>query len=113
MRDGFLFYRSFAQAMHGLPAEDYKRLMLILIDYALDDKEPEEISGIAESMFILMRPQIDANNRRYENGRKGGRPKKTRGKPVVETRAEEKVQTTGEPMPEELREKWSKMLKSD
>ena len=112
MREGFLFYRSFAQAMNGLPAEDYKKLMLILIDYALDGVEPEEMSGIAESMFILMKPQIDANNRRYENGRKGGRPKKTRPeKPVVETRAEE--YKTGEPMPEELRKKWSKMLKND
>ena len=32
-------------------------------------------------MFKLLKPQLDANTRRYENGCKGGRPKKTEEKP--------------------------------
>ena len=42
--------------------------------YALDGIEPE-LTGGALGIFKLIKPQIDANNRRFENGQKGGRPK--------------------------------------
>lgn len=75
MRDGFIFYKSFYEAIKNLPPKDKIKLYEGLIEYALLDKEPN-FSGISKGMFELMRPQIDANNRRYENGKKGGRPKK-------------------------------------
>lgn len=95
MKQGFIYYRSFAEAMRTLPAEDFKNLMVALTDYALDGVIPEDLTGVIGGMFILMKPQIDANNRRAENGKKGGRPKK---KPEIEKRAD--------PMPEEMRKKW-------
>ena len=66
MRDSFVFYRSFADAIAGLPPEEYKKVMQAIIGYALD--------GIEYTVFCLVKPQIDANNKRYENGKKGGRP---------------------------------------
>ena len=45
-----------------------------LCNYALNDVEPE-LTGAPSAMFKLLKPQVDANNRRYENGKKGGRPK--------------------------------------
>lgn len=74
MRDSFVFYRSFAESVKNLPPEEYKKVMQSILDYALDGKEPEQ-SGIEYTVFCLVKPQIDANNKRYENGRKGGRPK--------------------------------------
>ena len=92
MRDSFVFYRSFAEAIRELDPEDRVLLIDILIDYALDDKQPE-CSGAVKGMFLLIKPQIDANNKRYDNGRKGGRPK-TKQKPnenQIETKADPNV----------------------
>ena len=44
------------------------------MEYGLDEKEPET-AGIEKAIFLLVKPQIDANNKRYQNGTKGGRPK--------------------------------------
>ena len=73
MRDSFVFYRSFADAIAGLPPEEYKKVMQAIIGYALDGTEPPA-GGIEYTVFCLVKPQIDANNKRYENGKKGGRP---------------------------------------
>lgn len=85
MRDSFIFYRSFADAIKELEPNDRSALVDILMSYALDDVEPD-CTGPVKGMFLLIKPQIDANNRRYENGKKGGRPKNqdvTKHKPNI------------------------------
>ena len=78
MRDGFIFYESFRNAMKDLPAETQLLLYNAIADYALYDTEPDfGGDGIASGFFTLMRPQIDANNRRRDVGARGGRPSKT------------------------------------
>ena len=78
MRDGFIFYESFRSAMKGLPAETQVLLYNAIADYALYDIEPDFADdGIARGFFTLMRPQIDANNRRRDAGARGGRPSKS------------------------------------
>ena len=83
-RDSFVFYRSFYEAI--LEIQD-KALRMDCFDaivmYALYGVEPKEGSEIVQMVFKLVKPQIDANNRKYENGKKGaefgklgGRPKK-------------------------------------
>lgn len=74
MRDSVVFYRSFYEAIKMLPAEQFKASALAILEYGLDGKEPET-EGIERTVFCMAKPQIDANNRRYENGTKGGRPK--------------------------------------
>lgn len=74
MRDGFVFYRSFYECFSNLSKKDKLVLFDALCNYALNDIEPELV-GVPEAIFKLLKPQVDANNRRYENGRKGGRPK--------------------------------------
>lgn len=76
MRDGFVFYRSFAEALTDIDDKTFRQVMDAVMWYALDDREPE-LTGIPNAIFKLIKPQIDANTRRYENGKKGGRPKKT------------------------------------
>lgn len=71
-REGFVFYRSFKEAISNLDDSTYRRVVDVISDYALDGKLPE-CSGVVSTIFKLVKPQIDANNKRYENGKKGGR----------------------------------------
>ena len=45
-----------------------------ITDYSLDMKEPE-LTGFPKALFSLIRPFLDANTQRWENGCKGGAPK--------------------------------------
>lgn len=74
MRESVVFYRSFLEATEELPAEDFKRCVMAILRYGLDGEVPTT-SGIEKTIFIMAKPQIDKNNQRYENGKKGGRPK--------------------------------------
>lgn len=80
MRDSFIFYRSFFESFDGLSKKDKLLLFDAICNYALNDIDPQ-LTGVPLSMFKLLKPQLDANIRRYENGCKGGRPKKTETKP--------------------------------
>ena len=80
MRDSFIFYRSFFESFDGLSKKDKLLLFDAICNYALNDIEPD-LSGVPSAMFKLLKPQLDANKRRFENGCKGGRPKKTEPKP--------------------------------
>ena len=71
-RDSFIFYRSFANALSGLTDKQISSCMRALMAYALDGEEVK-CDGVVKMFMELVRPQIDANNRRYENGSKGGR----------------------------------------
>lgn len=83
MRDSYVFYRSFAEAIESLPAETYKAVMVALNKYAMDGITPE-LTGIEQTIFMLAKPQIDANNRKYENGKKGAAYGKDGGRPPQE-----------------------------
>lgn len=74
MRESFIFYKSYAEQLRKLPDEQFATIMKAIFDYAFAG---EEVTlGVIESViFGLIKPQIDANNVRYENGKKGGRPK--------------------------------------
>lgn len=74
MRDSVVFYRSFYEAIRELPDGDLVKCFKAIMDYGLDEVVPEE-AGIAKSIYLMAKPQIDANNKRYLNGTKGGRPK--------------------------------------
>ena len=73
-RESFVFYRGFAECIKELDKDVRCECYEALIDYALDGIEPET-NGIVMAVFKAFKAQIDANNRRYENGQKGGRPK--------------------------------------
>ena len=75
MRDSFVFYRGFYESFSELSKKDKLALFDALCNYALNDVEPE-LTGTPSAIFKLLKPQVDANNRRYANGLKGGRPKK-------------------------------------
>ena len=77
-RDGFVFYKSFAEAICDLQDDVKLECLNAIIDYGIYGIE-RELSGIPAIVFKLVKPQLDANNKRFSDGKKGGRPKKTDG----------------------------------
>lgn len=73
-RESFVFYKSFYEALICLDEKDQLACFDAMARYALYGEAPE-VTGAAKSLFIAFKPQIDANNRRYSNGCKGGKPK--------------------------------------
>lgn len=73
-RESFVFYRSFAEALTDLDEITRVHCYDAIIDYAINGSE-RELQGIESAVFKLIKPQIDANNRRFENGLRGGAPK--------------------------------------
>ena len=69
MRDSVVFYRSFYDAIKNIPEVDQLKAYTAIMEYAMNDVQPE-IDGIALAIFLLVKPQIDANNKRYESGKK-------------------------------------------
>ena len=69
----FVFYESFYIAMESLSLEEKDEYILSICNYALYE-ETFELSPKIESMFQLVKPQLDANIRKRKNGKLGGRP---------------------------------------
>ena len=78
MRDSFVFYKSFLDALSCFPDKVQLQLFRAITSYALDDVDPD-LTGAAKGVWALIKPQIDVNNIRYINGCKGGL-KKGQGK---------------------------------
>lgn len=71
-----IFYESFYEAIRELPDADRLAAYDAICKYGCTGEEPE-VSGVVKVVFTLVKPQIDANERRAATGKKGGRPRKT------------------------------------
>lgn len=67
-RDSFIFYRSFYEAISELSKEDQADTYNAIMQYALNQKEIQ-LKGISKAIFSLVKPQLDANYKKYENGK--------------------------------------------
>lgn len=81
-KESFVFYKSFFEAIRKLKAADKVKVYDAICELALEEKD-SELTGMADIVFTLIRPQIKANNQKFKNGlkgaesgKKGGRPKK-------------------------------------
>ena len=81
MRNSFVFYRSFNEAMAELSESDQLTLYRAIVGYGLDGQEASFDSSYLRMAWKLIKPQLDANWRRYENGCKGGAPVGSRNNP--------------------------------
>ena len=96
MKESIIIYRSFYEAIKDLPKEQQADAWMAIFEYGLNQNEID-LSGIVSTVFKLVKPQLDANLKRYENGSKGGRPKnliETKEKPnhnLTETKHEPNV----------------------
>jgi len=73
-RNSFVFYDSFYKAMSYLNDKEKIQYIEAICNYSLFDITIDMDLKI-EAMFALIKPQIDANIRKRENGKKGGRPR--------------------------------------
>ena len=67
MRDNFIFYRSFYESAKTLRKSQRLDFYEAIFELALNG-ENKALSGVAQGMFALVQPQIEANNKRYQNG---------------------------------------------
>jgi hypothetical protein len=74
MRDSFVFYRSFQRSIQHLDAGEQLEVYHAIIAYALDQVEPE-LTRYSQAVWEAIKPQIAANQRKYEAGLRGGKPK--------------------------------------
>lgn len=69
MRDTTIIYRSFYEAIKTLSKEDQANVWEAVFEYSLNMKEIE-LQGVANTIFLLMKPNLEANIKRYNNGKK-------------------------------------------
>ena len=76
-RDTSIFYKNHYETILKLPAVKQLLIFKAVFDYAFYGKLTEfnEEDFACGIIFDLIKPQIDANNRKYQNGKLGGRPK--------------------------------------
>ncbi len=82
-RESFVFYRSFYEGIKELPRDIQGEVLTAIMEYGLNGVTTENQKPITKAIFALIKPQLDANNQRFENGKlgaehgkKGGRPRK-------------------------------------
>lgn len=80
MRSSFVFYDSWWEAIKNLPRDVQGDVLTAIIEYGLSGETTEQLKPITKAMLAMVKPQIDVNNQRYENGKKGGRPPKDRNR---------------------------------
>ena len=82
-RDSMIFYRSFYESVNGLSPVIKAEVYDAIFRYGLDFEEPSFTDEIARALFTLIKPQLDANIKRFENGNK---PKNKRSESKTEAK---------------------------
>lgn len=72
--ESFVFYASFYDALEGMPEDVQFAVLKETARYGIYGGEPK-LTGVADALFKLIRPQLDANRKRRVYGREGGAPK--------------------------------------
>lgn len=78
-KESTIIYRSFYEAIKELPEKNQCEVWNAIFQFALDETEVE-LGGISKTVFRLIKPQIEANNRRYKNGCKDKKSDKKKAK---------------------------------
>ena len=68
-KESFVFYKSFYDALQDLKEKDRLKVYDAICDLALNGNETK-LTGVAKTIFTLIKPQILANTKRYKNGKR-------------------------------------------
>ena len=72
---GFTFYKNFYELIKYLPDDIKAKILISIMEYMFDDKEPE-LDGLANGIWVNLKFVLNKSKRNIKNGVKGGRPKK-------------------------------------
>lgn len=96
-RGQFTFYRSFWEAVKGLPKKDKLPILEAIISYALDGAEPAGLTQSQAAFFLLVKPNLDSSRKKASNGKQGGsKPKANRKQKPSEKENEEEIEKENE-----------------
>lgn len=87
MRDSTIFYRSFFEAIKDLDTATQGEVYNAIFEFSLNFNEVE-LTGISKTIFTLIKPQLQANIKKYENG---SNPKTKREKSKPEAKRKQSV----------------------
>lgn len=85
MRDSAIIYRSFYEAIKELPKPNQAEVWEAIFEYSLNFNEIE-LKGISKTIFTLIKPQLEANIKKFLNGTK---PKQKGSKTEASEKPEE------------------------
>ena len=95
--ESFIFYASYYEALQSIPEQIRIVVYEEIMRYALYVGYEPKIEGIGKACFDLIRPQIDANIKRRENGKKGAEYGQKGGRPVTKKPQENPKKTPKKP----------------
>lgn len=73
-RNSFIFYKSFKDGIDNLDSKEQLSLYRAIVEYSLRRIEPNLTGRMERMAWNLIKPQLEANWVKYENGCKGGAP---------------------------------------
>lgn len=68
-RDSMIFYRSFYESIKELPSKNQLELYNAIFELSFNSNDTQ-LTGLSKTIFTLVRPQVEANLKRYLNGSK-------------------------------------------
>ena len=74
-KDSFIIYRSFYIGLQALKSKDRLQLYDAIFEYGLNSTEID-LKPLPKAMFLMIKPQLQANHRKFLNGQKGGQATK-------------------------------------
>lgn len=89
-RGQFTFYRSFWEAIKGLPKKDKLPILEAIISYALDGELPKGLTQSQSAFFSLVKPNLDSARKKAANGKQGGSKPKANSKQNASKKENEK-----------------------
>lgn len=95
-RGQFTFYRSFWEAVKGLPKKDKLPILESIISYALDGETPTGLTQSQSAFFLLVKPTLDSSRKKAASGKQGGKTTKANGKQIISKSQANHKQTASE-----------------
>lgn len=71
-RDSMVIYRSFYDAIKELPEQNQLEILKQIFEFGLDGIE-SELTGLSKTIWILIKPNLEANRTKWESGCKAKR----------------------------------------
>ena len=84
-KKAILIYPTWLEGTDHMKQADRREFLEAIVNYQRSHQEPAKLSNAGQILWPTVKKQIDSNNQRRTNGRKGGRPKT---KPKVSNKEE-------------------------